>query len=139
MKENYKNLPWHSRKVIDHAWPLTDIEKLELAKEMVEAQTELTRLESKLAHIREIFKTRKEIYAGIFNKAANQFKKGLADPVKIECDVYQDFENEEMVFVPVDSALEIKRRPMLDNEKKPNLFSVIRETNSKIKKFKQED
>ena len=125
MKEPYKNLHWHEHKVIPHAYPLTDKEKLELAEEMSNAKLEMSRLESALADIKKDYKEQIDAVSGILGKAALKYKSGLADPVDVECDIYQDFESEEMVFVRSEDNVEIARRPMLDSEKRPTLFEII--------------
>lgn len=123
MKENYRNLPWHSRKVILHQYPLTRDEKLELAEEMAEARVKVARLEAELSDLKKSYKEQIDMFTGQFSQAAAKFKRGLNDPVEIECDVFQDFEKEEMVFVPIDSSEELTRTPMTEKEKMPNLFT----------------
>ncbi len=73
MKENYKKLPWHSREIVDHQYPLTDNEKLELAENMANARAEVVRLEDELAAIKKSFKERIDMHTGEFSQAA--FKK----------------------------------------------------------------
>lgn len=124
MKGTYKNLPWHSREVIAQRYPLTDSEKLELAGRMADARAEVVHLENELASIKKDYKERIDMYSGDFSQAAIKYKEGLSDPVDIECDVYQDFEKLEMVYVAVDTGEEVKRRPMEEREKRPTLFST---------------
>ena len=135
MKEDYMNLPWHKRESILHAFPLTDEEKLELAREMAEAKCEMNRLEFQLGEIKKEYREKIDMQSGILAKAASQFKSGLAEPLELLCDVYQDFENGEMVYVSVSENREIKRRPMLENEKRPNLFAMLGEEGTKIRSF----
>lgn len=125
MKEPYQNLTWHSRKMIDHRYPLTEKEKLELADKMVEARLKCASLEYKLGNIKKIFKDKIDAEGGKASEAARYYKSGLGEPVEIEVDVYQDFDRDEMVFVPVGSNTELKRRPMSESEKRPNLLSMI--------------
>lgn len=135
MKENYLNLPWHSREIIQHNYPLTDAEKLELAHEMADARAEMSRLEFELAGIKKEYKERIDMCAGQLGDAVKKFRSGLADPVEVECDVYQDFDSQEMVYVPVEENVELCRRPMRDNEKRPDLMTIINADNPKIRQF----
>ena len=135
MKEPYKNLHWHSRETIPHSYPLTDEEKLILGQERADAKAEIERLEVDFAGVKSRFKEEIDGFKGKLTKAATKFKSGLNDPVIIECDVYQDFENNEMVIVAVESGEELSRRPMTEREKYPTLFSVDEETRATIFPF----
>ena len=135
MKETYKGLHWYSREAVMHCYPLTDDEKLELGKDMANAKAEIKRLESELSGIKQRFNEEIKGADGKLAKAAAKFKSGLADPVAIECDIYQDFENNEMVSVAVESGEEIQRREMSAKEKYPTLFTVDKETRASIFPF----
>lgn len=125
MKENYKDLTWHSRETVAHQYPLTDEEKIELGEKMASAKSEIARLEFELSSLKKNYKEQIDKYAGELSEAAVKFNSGLADPVDVECDVYQDFENFEMVYVTVEDDVELMRRPMLDKEKRPSLLSMV--------------
>lgn len=123
MKENYKGLPWYTRKVIVHNYPLSQQERLELAEEMSNAHAELVRLKNSLAALKESYKEQIDMVTGQFSQAAKKYKEGVGEPVEIECDCYQDLDNDEMVFVPIDSDNELLRKPLTEKEKMPNLFA----------------
>ncbi len=135
MKENYQNLPWHKREIIAHQYPLTDAEKLKLAETMANARAEASRLEEELSGLKKAYKEQIDMYTGEFSEAAKRFKSGLAEAVEVECDVYQDFDHEEMVYVARDATEELLRRPMNENEKRPDFFRMLNESESNVINF----
>lgn len=125
VKENYKDFTWHSRETVAWQYPLTDEEKIELGEKMANAKAEMARLEFELSTLKKNYKEQIDKYACELSEAAVKFNSGLADPADVECDVYQDFENFEMVYVTVEDDVELIRRPMLDKEKRPSLLSMV--------------
>ena len=106
----------------DDVW-LSDEDKLELGSKMAAAQAKIDQLEDKLASVRKSFKNRIEEHQEALSKAAEEFRFGKTEPQDVECDVYQDFDSGEVVYVTADDAAEeIMRRPMTADERRPTLF-----------------
>lgn len=122
MRENYKGYPWFGRQKIWHQYPLTDAEKLELAAKMAEARAEMSRLEDELAGIKKSYRELIDAQSGNLGEAAMKFRAGLGEQVEVFCDVYQDLDRDELVFVTVEGCEEIVRRPMRPSERQPGLF-----------------
>lgn len=137
MKENYQNLVWHKCETVAHQYPLSEEEKLELGRQMAEARAEIARLGNELSVIKKDYKEKIGACEGQLSKAAFKYNSGLSDAVDVECDVYQDFDNEEMVYVSRAENSEIFRRPMDDSEKRPNLFRLMDENKSNVINFRK--
>lgn len=117
---------WLRKDTCAKSFPLSDDEKLELGNAMAKAQERIDELEEDLARIRKSFKARIEEQQEILSKAAKEYRDGKTEPVTLKCDVFQDWNTDELVYVTADEAAEeIMRRPMTDEEeKRPTLFSA---------------
>ena len=116
---------WLRKDICEKSFPLSDDEKLELGDTMAKAQEKIDALEDELQSIRKSFKARIEEQQEILSKAAKEYRDGKTEPQKVECDVFQDWSTDELVYVTADeSAEEIMRRPMTDDEKRPTLFDA---------------
>lgn len=116
---------WLRKDIYEKSFPLSDDEKLELGDTMAKAQEKIDALEDELQSIRKSFKTRIEEQQDILSKAAKEYRDGKTEPVTVECDVFQDWNTDELVYVTADeSAEEIMRRPMTEEEKRPTLFEA---------------
>ena len=116
---------WLRKDICEKSFPLSDDEKLELGDTMAKAQKKIDALEDELQSIRKSFKARIEEQQEILSKAAKEYRDGKTEPQKVECDVFQDWSTDELVYVTADeSAEEIMRRPMTDDEKRPTLFDA---------------
>ena len=138
MKTPYQNLTWHSREVILHSYPLTDEDRLKLGQEMADARALIVRREAEFSSVKQAFKDEIAGYASQLGKAAAIYKSGFGEAVEVECDIYQDFENSEIVYVDAGLQEELKRRPMTEKEKYPSLFSLDENTRAEIFPFKKE-
>lgn len=104
---------------------MSGVEKLELGNAMAKAQERIDELEDDLASIRKSYKARIEEQQEILSQAAKEYRDGKTEPQKVECDVFQDWTTDELVYVTADEAAEeIMRRPMTDDEKRPTLFDA---------------
>ena len=116
---------WLRKDICEKSFPLSDDEKLELGDTMAKAQEKIDALEDELQSIRKSFKARIEEQQEILSKAAKEYMDGKTEPQKVECDVFQDWSTDELVYVTADEAAEeIMRRPMTDDEKRPTLFDA---------------
>lgn len=116
---------WLRKDICEKSFPLSDDEKLELGDTMAKAQEKIDALEDELQSIRKSFKARIEEQQEILSKAAKEYRDGKTEPQKVECDVFQDWSTDELVYVTADEAAEeIMRRPMTDDEKHPTLFDA---------------
>lgn len=116
---------WLRKDTCAKSFPLSDDEKLELGNAMAKAQERIDELESELAGIRKSYKFRIEAQQKILSQAAKEYRDGKTEPVTVECDVFQDWKTDELVYVTADEAAEeIMRRPMTDEEKRPTLFGA---------------
>lgn len=116
---------WLRKDICEKSFPLSDDEKLELGDTMAKAQEKIDALEDELQSIRKSFKARIEEQQEILSKAAKEYRDGKTEPQKVECDVFQDWGTDELVYVTADEAAEeIMRRPMTDDEKRPTLFDA---------------
>lgn len=116
---------WLRKDICEKSFPLSDDEKLELGDTMAKAQEKIDALEDELQSIRKSFKARIEEQQEILSKAAKEYRDGKTEPQKVECDVFQDWGTDELVYVTADKAAEeIMRRPMTDDEKRPTLFDA---------------
>ena len=116
---------WLRKDICEKTFPLSDDEKLELGDTMAKAQEKIDALEDELQSIRKSFKARIEEQQEILSKAAKEYRDGKTEPQKVECDVFQDWSTDELVYVTADEAAEeIMRRPMTDDEKRPTLFDA---------------
>ena len=116
---------WLRKDICEKTFPLSDDEKLELGDTMAKAQEKIDALEDELQSIRKSFKARIEEQQEILSKAAKEYRDGKTKPQKVECDVFQDWSTDELVYVTADEAAEeIMRRPMTDDEKRPTLFDA---------------
>lgn len=116
---------WLRKDICEKSFPLSDDEKLELGDTMAKAQEKIDALEDELQSIRKSFKARIEEQQEILSKAAKEYRDGKTEPQEVECDVFQDWSTDELVYVTADEAAEeIMRRPMTDDEKRPTLFDA---------------
>ncbi|WP_165078855.1 MULTISPECIES: hypothetical protein [unclassified Desulfovibrio] len=118
-----KGVTWLRKDKFERSFPLGDEEKLELGNRMAEAQQQIDDFEDELAGIRKEFKAKIELQQTILSDAAKAFRDGKSEPVLVECDVLQDWNTEELVFVACDDGVELFRRPMTAEEKHPTLFT----------------
>lgn len=118
-----KGVTWLRKDKFMRAYPLNDEEKLELGNRMAEAQQQIDDFEDELASIRKDFKSRIEQEQKKLSDAAEEFRSGKSEPCKVECDVLQDWNTEELVYVACDDGVELFRRPMTAEEKQPTLFT----------------
>ena len=120
-----RDVRWLKKDSSQKAFPLSDDDKLQLGEEMAAAQERIDDLEDELADIRKDFKARIEAEQVRLSKAAKEFREGKTEPQDVECDVFQDFDSGEIVYVTADEAAEIVfRRPMTADEKQPSLFDA---------------
>lgn len=118
-----RDVHWLKKETCTKAFPLSDEDKLELGSKMAAAQAKIDQLEDELASVRKSFKNRIEEHQEALSKAAEEFRFGKTEPQDVECDVYQDFDSGEVVYVTADDAAEeIMRRPMTADERRPTLF-----------------
>lgn len=116
---------WLRKDTCTKSFPLSDVEKLELGNAMAKAQERIDELEDDLASIRKSYKARIEEQQEILSQAAKEYRDGKTEPQKVECDVFQDWTTDELVYVTADEAAEeIMRRPMTNDEKRPTLFDA---------------
>ncbi len=118
-----KGVTWLRKDKFERAYPLNDEEKLELGNHMAEAQKRIDELEDELADIRKEYKAKIDQQRIILSDAAKEFRNGKTEPVPVECDVFQNWDTEELVFVACDDGVELFRRPMTAEEKQPTLFT----------------
>lgn len=120
-----RDVRWLKKDTRQKAFPLSDDDKLKLGEEMAAAQERIDDLEDELADIRKDFKARIEAEQVRLSKAAKEFREGKTEPQDVACDVFQDFDSGEIVYVTADEAAEIVfRRPMTADEKQPSLFDA---------------
>lgn len=114
---------WLKRDTIPHSFPLTDAEKIDLARQMAETQASIGQLEVELAETRKNLKGQIDMLQARMREAVRIFNSGKADPVPVKCDVIQDWTTDELVWVSAnDEAIEIFRRKMTPEEKRPTLI-----------------
>ena len=114
---------WLKRDTCTKAFPLSDEDKIALGKEMAAAQAKVDELEDDLADVRKEYKAKIDAEQKRLSKAAAEFRKGKTEPQDVLCDVYQDFDSGELVYVTADDlAEEVMRRPMTTDERRPTLF-----------------
>ena len=114
---------WLKRDTCTKAFPLSDEDKIALGKEMAAAQSRIDMLEDELADTRKEYKAKIDAEQKRLSKAAAEFRRGKTEPQDVLCDVYQDFDSGEVVYVTADDAAEeIMRRPMTPDERRPTLF-----------------
>ncbi|MEG6502524.1 MULTISPECIES: hypothetical protein [unclassified Desulfovibrio] len=114
---------WLKRDTCTKAFPLSDEDKIALGKEMAAAQARIDMLEDELADTRKEYKAKIDAEQKRLSKAAAEFRRGKTEPQDVLCDVYQDFDSGELVYVTADDAAEeIMRRPMTTDERRPTLF-----------------
>lgn len=76
-----------------------------------------------LAETRKSLKAEIDVLQDKLNEAAKIFRSGKSDPVPVKCDVIQDWNTDELVWVSADEeARELQRRKMTPEEKQPSLF-----------------
>ena len=118
-----RDVHWLKKETCTKAFPLSDEDKLELGSKMAAAQAKIDQLEDELASVRKSYKGRIEEHQETLSKAAEEFRYGKTEPQDVECDVFQDFDSGEIVYVTADDAAEeIMRRPMTTDERRPTLF-----------------
>ena len=118
-----RDVHWLKKETCSKSFPLSDADKLELGNQMAAAQKEIDELEFELAKVRKSFKSRIEEQQEVLSKAAEEFRYGRTDSQDVECDVFQDFDSGEIVYVTADDvAEEVMRRPMTASERRPTLF-----------------
>jgi len=126
-----KGVTWLKKDSCTKSFPLSDEDKLQLANEMADAQAKIDDLEAELVEIRKEYKTQIDIYQRTLSKAAREFREGMTEPQSIECDVFQDWNTNEIVYITSDEmAEEVLRRPMTAEEKQPTLFDAPPATNA---------
>ncbi len=114
---------WLKRDVVRKALPLSDEDKLECGKEMADALAKIEDYEAELDVQRKHFKRLIEEQEKIAADAAKQFTEGLGPEEDITCDVYQDWNTNEVVYVEATEPFtEIMRRKMSPDEMQPTLF-----------------
>lgn len=118
-----KGVTWLRKDKFERTYPLNDEEKLELGNRMAEAQKRIDDLEDELADIRKEFKGQIEQQQKILSDAAKEFRDGKSEPCQVECNVFQDWNSEEIVYVACEDDVELFRRPMTAEEKQPTLFT----------------
>lgn len=90
---------------------------------MAKAQGEVDKLEEELAETRKSLKGQIDAFQGIIKEAARTLRLGVSEAVAVTCDVIQDWDSEELVWVSADEEhLELQRRKMTPEEKQPSLF-----------------
>lgn len=118
-----RDVHWLKRDTCTKAFPLSDEDKIALGKEMAAAQAKVDELEGDLADVRKEYKAKIDAEQKRLSKAAAEFRKGKTEPQDVLCDVYQDFDSGELVYVTADDAAEeVMRRPMTTDERRPTLF-----------------
>ncbi|WP_291442841.1 hypothetical protein [Desulfovibrio sp.] len=118
-----RDVHWLKKETCTKAFPLSDEDKLELGSKMAAAQAKIDQLEDELASVRKSYKGRIEEHQETLSQAAEEFRYGKTEPQDVECDVFQDFDSGEIVYVTADDAAEvIMRRPMTTDERRPTLF-----------------
>ena len=118
-----RDVHWLKKETCSKSFPLSDADKLDLGNQMAAAQKEIDELEFELARVRKSFKSRIEEQQDTLSKAAEEFRYGRTDSQDVECDVFQDFDSGEIVYVTADDAAEeVMRRPMTASERRPTLF-----------------
>lgn len=118
-----KGVTWLRKDKFERSFPLGDEEKLELGNRMAEAQKRIDDLEDELADIRKEYKAKIEVEQTALSDAAKEFRNGKTEPVPVKCDVLQDWNTEELVYVACEDGVELFRRPMTAEEKQPTLFT----------------
>jgi len=120
-----KGVTWLKKDSCTKSFPLSDEDKLQLANEMAEAQAKIDDLEAELVDIRKEYKSQIDIYQTALSKAAREFREGMTEPQSVECDVFQDWNTNEIIYITSDEmAEEVLRRPMTAEEKQPTLFDA---------------
>ncbi len=118
-----RDVHWLKRDTCTKAFPLSDEDKLELGKKMAAAQARVDMLEGELAEARKEYKAKIDAEQKRLSKAAADFRKGKTEPQDVLCNVYQDFDSGEVVYITADEAAEeVMRRPMTTDERRPTLF-----------------
>lgn len=118
-----ENSTWLKKDTIPYSFDLTKDDKIKLAKQMAEAQGKIAGLELELAETRKSLKAEIDVLQAELSEAAKIFRSGKAEPVPVKCDVIQDWNTDELVWVSADEqALELQRRKMTPEEKQPSLF-----------------
>lgn len=117
------NCNWLRKETLYHQFPLKEADKLELAEKMAKAQGEVDKLEEELAETRKSLKGQIDAFQGIIKEAARTLRLGVSEAVAVTCDVIQDWDTEELVWVSADEEhLELQRRKMTPEERQPSLF-----------------
>lgn len=118
-----KNCTWKERDRYPYAQPLTDNDRIELAKEMAKLLQKIAQLEMERKAAAERFKMYIDGEKSDLDKCARYLRQGTFDAEPVECDVYQDWDTEEMVWISHDEErVEIHRRKMTAEERQPTLF-----------------
>lgn len=114
---------WLKKDTIPYSFDLTKDDKIKLANQMAEAQGKIAGLELELAETRKSLKAEIDVLQAELSEAAKIFRSGKAEPVPVKCDVIQDWNTNELVWVSADEqALELQRRKMTPEEMQPSLF-----------------
>lgn len=122
---SHKGVTWLKKDSCAKSFPLSDEDKLQLANEMAEAQAKIDDLEAELANIRKEYKNQIDVYQTALSQAAREFREGMTESQSVECDVFQDWNTNEIVYITSDEmAEEVLRRPMTAEEKQPTLFDA---------------
>lgn len=119
MRES-NNLVYMQKDTITKMVPLTEEEKAQAADDMAELKMKKDALEKER---REANKDYQEQIKGInssLKEQASMVQHGVM--TSFFCDLYKDYNTEEMVWIAVETGEEVSRRPMTDEEKRPSLF-----------------
>ena len=119
-----KNCTWKERDRYPYAQPLTDNDRIELAKEMATLLQKIEKLELERKASAERYKMYIDGERSDLDKCARYLREGAFDPESRDCDVYQDWDTCELVWITHDEErIEVHRRPMTKEERQPTLFN----------------
>lgn len=118
------DVTWFGREYQWYSEPLTDEDRLELGRQMAEAQGKIDDLVFQLKEIRSDYKSRIEEVSKTMSEAGIAMRRGTKDAEKVKCDVWQDWDTEEIVYVTADDRrIEVSRRPMKPEERQRSMFT----------------
>lgn len=120
-----RNSAWHGRTRYSYSRPLTDTDRLEMAAKLSDSMAKIEKLQYQLKQARDACKDAIDAERGIVSSCARCIRNGTFEPEQIDCDLYKDFDTNEMVYITHDKERqELHRRKMTAEEMQPTLMDI---------------
>ena len=118
-----KNCTWRGRERYHYATPLTDKDRIDIAQDMADSLAEIDKLEFEKKIALDEFKQKIDAERSNATSCGKYLRNGKFDPEPRDCDVYQDWDTCELVWITHDEErIEVYRRKMTAEERQPTLF-----------------